>query len=79
MARARVTVTQSWTQIAVGRAIFTVAKAGRGPLYFNETPNDTTANVVNPGPERQFQQGDDLPTYVRSDGLGYELIADGAL
>ncbi len=79
MARARIVVTQTWQQIAVGRAVFTVAKAGRGPLYFNELADDNTANVVNPGPERQFQQGDDLPTFVRADGLGYELIADGAL
>lgn len=79
MARSRIVVTNTWTQIAAGRAIFTIAKSASGALYFNEIADDNTANVVNPSAEHQFQQGDELPTWVRSDVLGYELIADGAL
>jgi hypothetical protein len=82
MARARIVVTDVWTQIATGRCMFTVDVAGTGSLLFNETASDVTAvRVYAPNPGAQMQQGDELPTFVRQEtgNRPFELIADGVL
>ena len=82
MARARIIVTNVWTQIATGRCMFTVDIAGTGSLLFNETATDATAvRVSSPTPGAQMQQGDELATFVRQENgtKPFELIADGVL
>ena len=79
MARARVVVTQSWQQIAVGAAVFTIDIAAHGAVYFNEAQDDSTANKVYPKAGEQFSQSVTVPTYVKAEQLGWELIADGAI
>jgi hypothetical protein len=83
MARAKIEVTREWQQIATGRAIFSVletSQGSEGALFFNESATDLTSNrIPNPKVASQYQQSDDLPTYVRATKDGYVLLADGAL
>jgi hypothetical protein len=80
MARARIVVDRNWQQIAIGRAVFSVLEVSTGSLLFNEIADDVTANQIpNPAFADQFQQSDDLPTFVRATKDGWVLLADGAL
>jgi hypothetical protein len=80
MARAKITVTQSWQDAAIGKAVFTVVKVGEGSLLFNETASDATAHRdAGARVNSQYSQSETLPTKVRATGDGWEIIADGVL
>lgn len=80
MSRARVVVTQAWQQISSGAVVITVdISRQKGAIYFNESADDNTAVRVYPLATEQFVQTETLPTFVRADELGFEIIVDGAL
>lgn len=80
MARATVTVTSSWTQIAAGVALITVLKKGDAALLTNESATDVNADLMAKLlPEDQIQQTEALPTYVRTDGTEWTLLVNGIL
>ena len=79
MARDTIIVTTSWVEIATGPATITITKKGAGALYFNESGSDTDALKYHPGLGEQFVQDDNVSTFVKMDGAGWELIVDGTL
>ena len=78
MARSTVNITNTYQQIATGVATITVHKSGSGTLYLNETATDVNANNFKPDNSDQYIQDEAKNTWVRSDGLGWVLLVDGA-
>lgn len=81
MARATITVTNVFQQIATGAVTITVLNQGKGSVIFNETASDTNANVVTGVAGDQFAQTEALATFVRTTGPTgvLRLLVDGAL
>ncbi len=79
MAKARISVTQSWVQVATGAVVVTIDAIGDGVLFMNETASDATAYRSSDGVGAQFQQSEAVTTYVRATGDGWAVIVDGVL
>ena len=76
MAKTKIHVTLAWQEIATSTAIITIEKRAKGTLMFNQSEDETTAYKTTGDVGEQFMQDDDIPTYVRADREGWEIIVD---
>ena len=81
MAKAEITVTQAWQQIATGEVVITILERSKegGALYINETAADLAAYRSSPNPEVQILQTQAITTFIRADNDGWRVIVDGVL
>jgi len=77
MARATITLTNAWQQIAAGAAIITVKQSAEGQIWLNNQGADANAMIRSADAEHQFQQTENIATYAK--GEDYIVIVDGVL
>ncbi len=78
MARATITLTDDYQQIASGAAIIYVKTAPQNvKLFLNDAAVDNNAMVRTPNPEDGFQQTEAVATFAKGEDI--VLIVDGAL
>ena len=82
MAKAEITVTTEWVQIAAGAVVLTITTPGEGVILFNTSASETAAYraaEANASAYDQFEQTESVATFVKATGAGWVLIADGVL
>ena len=81
MAKAEVTVTQNWQQIATGVVTVTILEKSKegGAVLLNEIASDVAAYRDYPEPGKQFVQNQALATFIRAQHNGWRVIVDGDL
>ena len=79
MAKVTIEITQTWQQVASGKATFTAKTVGEGTLLFNDSASDTNAYRDKPNPGNQYLEDETRDTYCRATGDGWALLVDGVL
>lgn len=79
MAKAITQITDTWTQLASGAAVFTVLSASSEDILWNDSASDTNALPLSLKKGEQVQETATRDTYVKSLGKGGRIHTDGVI